>query len=426
MIKYIIITLLSSFLFLSADVVTTSHTKTMQGTGLGLSRSEAVNNAIVEAIGQLNGVSIEKKIIVDDSSVESSSGDKSSYKYNSKISKLTRGKVDSYSIISVEEIFEGRYEAVVEVSKTTRSTKFKSPGISHKSRRKIAVMPFYTASRSYKIGDKNYSAAKMSLMVSQALTTDITQSRRFAVVDRTYAYDMASELNLINSRHVPVSQKVKLGQVLGADYLLVGTIQSASMNNTTKINRSTGQTSSKNTAEFVVDYRIIVVGTSQIKWSDTAILEIELKNGSSEDIMLQRAINNLSNNIVKLLLGNIYPMKVVKVTSRGDVILNQGGSLVHNGDIYNVFKVGDKIYDPYTKESLGREETKVAQIEITKVNPKNAYAKVLDSKLSLVRKDYICRPQSKANSSSTMLDNKDWRKASVKVQEGGGVRLPFD
>jgi curli biogenesis system outer membrane secretion channel CsgG len=426
MIKYILITLISSLVFLSADVVTTSSTRTIEGTGLGLSRKEAINNALVEAIGQLNGVSIEKQIIVDDSSVESSSGDKSSYKYNSKISKITRGKVDSYSIVSVEEIFDGKYEAVVEVKKTTRTTKFKSPGISHKNRRKIAVMPFYTASSNYKVGDKRYSAAKMSLMVSQALTTDITQSRRFAVVDRTYAYNMASELNLINSKHVPVSQKVKLGQILGADYLLVGTIQSASMSNKTNVNQSTGQADSKNMAEFIVDYRVIVVGTSQIKWSDTAVIEVELKSGSSEDIMLQRAINNLSNDITKKLLGNIYPMRVVKVTSIGEVILNQGGSLLHRGDIYNVFKIGDKIYDPYTKESLGREETKVAQIEISKVNPKNSYAKVLDSKVSMVKKGYICRPQSDAKHSSVVVDNKDWRKASVEVQDGGGVKLPFD
>jgi curli biogenesis system outer membrane secretion channel CsgG len=425
MFKYILLAFVFGLFQLSADVVTSSSTRTVEGTGLGLSRSEAINNAIVEAIGQLNGVTINKEVVVDDSSIESSSGDKSSYKYNSKINKITKGKADSYSILNVEEIFTGKFEATVSISKTVKTTKFKSPGVSNKNRRTMAVMPFYTTSNSYIVGSKQYSNSKLSMMVSQALTTDITQSRRFAVVDREYTNTMAKELNLINSKSVPTSQKVKLGQKLGADYLLVGTIQSASMNKKTSNNSLTGESSSKNIAEFIIDYRIIVVGTSQIKWSDTAILEVDLSSASSEDVMLQKAIKIASNNIVNKLLSNIYPIRIVEITKTGEIILNQGGSLVNEDSTFDVYKVGKKIYDPYTKESLGSEEIKVAKIKITKVNPKNSYAVVIDGTSSIVKKGFICRRESSDKKSLQIKDNKNWRKASVEVQESGGVVLPF-
>ncbi len=427
MLKYIlIITALLNFSVLNASVTTSYKTKVVDGIGHGITYNEALNNAIADAIGQLNGVTISQKTFTNDTSIESSRGDKYSYKYNKQISKATKGKLDSYSIVSQEEMFPRKWEVVISAKRTTKRTTYKAPGISPKSRRTVAVLPFHTASRNYKVGSKIYSNKKMSLMVSQSIITDITQSRRFAVVDRTYDYDMAKEFELIKSGQVPSSQRAKLGKKLGADYIIVGTIQSASLDRQTSHNQLTSQSSSKNVAEFIVDYRIIVVGTSQIKWSDTEVLEIDLSDGSSEDVMLQRAIKTLSNNISNQLLSNIYPMQIVRKTPMGEIILNQGGTLVKNGSVFNVYKLGKKLIDPYTKESLGREEIQVGKIIITKVNAKTSYAKVIDGTDSMLKKGYICRRESLGNQSSQMVDNKNWRKASVEVQDGGGVRLPFD
>ena len=46
MFKYILLVFLFGLFQLSADVVTSTNTRTVEGTGLGLSRSEAINNAI--------------------------------------------------------------------------------------------------------------------------------------------------------------------------------------------------------------------------------------------------------------------------------------------------------------------------------------------------------------------------------------------
>jgi len=421
---------MSSFIFLNADVITTTKTRTIEGVGQGVSRSAAINNALVEAIGQLNGISISKRVVVNDASIESSSGDKSSYKYSSKIHKLTRGKVDSYKILNVERINDVKYEATVEITKTTKRVRFKAPGLNTKHRRKIAIMPFHVSKSSFIIGDQRYSGSKISDMLSQSITNSITQSRRFAVVDRSYVYDMQKELGIITSGQTSVNQKVKLGQKLSADYLLVGNIRAANMHTATSHNQLLGSDSSSTTAEFIIDYRIIVVGTSQIKWSDTAkaIIDLSSAEGSNE-MIISKAIDKVAESISNKLLSNIYPIKIIEITKMGTVVLNQGGNTLNVGDTMDVMKLGKRMFDPYTKESLGRMETKVASIKITKVTPKISYAEVIEGAFSLVKKGYLCRRKgsvSYKNTSQHQEDNKNWRKATVQVQEGGGVKLPFD
>ncbi|MDA7817976.1 hypothetical protein N9A28_07285 [Sulfurimonas sp.] len=277
------------------------------------------------------------------------------------------------------------------------------------------------------------SAAKpsnnISSMITQALTTNITQSRKFAVVDRTYMREMAFEMNLINSNQVPLSEKVKLGQKLGADYLLVGTIRKADIHNEVTHNQSLGTSSSKNIAEFIVDYRIIVVGSSQIKWSDTLKATIDMSNNNGTSAMvMQDAVEKVSANITNSLLGNIYPIRIAQITKDGHIVLNQGGNTVKEGTRLDVMRLGKKIIDPYTKESLGRTESKTAEIEITRVTAKLSYAKVVDGTVSMLKKNDVCRRKSTDTfaNNSVEVDNPNWKKTNIKVDDGGGVRLPFD
>jgi len=379
-----------SLIFILFSLSLEAKTITKRVACFGLTKQKAVTNALIEAISQVKGVHLESLEVMKSKFQQSSishngiDSDRTSTSDESisAISKATKGIIQSYNVIKISKKERG-YEALVDIKLAV----YKAPGISHKSRRKIAIMPFYVSKNSFTIGSKNYSSSKISDDISQVLTTNITQSRRFAVVDRTYTRDMAKELGIISSGQTPLSQKVKLGQKLGADYILVGTIKSASMQTYNTRNQLTGEGSSKSLAEFIIDYRIIVVGTSQIKWSDStkAILDMSNSNGSV-NMALQNAIEKVSSNITNSLLGNIYPIRIVQITRTGDIVLNQGGNSIQKGMRLDVMNLGKKIIDPYTKESLGRTETKTAEIEITRVTPKLSYAKVIDGTLSLVKK----------------------------------------
>lgn len=405
---------------------------TIEVSGYGVNRDEALQNALIEALKQTKGVSIDskkafaKKLKQTNASVngENSRSMRVDSLSQSAVKEATKGLVNSYRIISSRQLSSREWE----VRAVVKILNYKSPGLSVKNRRKIAIMPFYYGQESFSIEGKRYSGAKLSSLVNQALTSDITQSRRFAVVDRTYVQDMANELGLIASKHTSLSEKVKLGNVLGADYLLVGTIRSAGMRTDTQSNKLLGTTSSKRRAEFIVEYRIIVVGTSQIKWSDTAKAVIDLENTQSTEMALQNAIEKVTASIANALLENIYPIRVIDNTDAQNIVLNQGGKTLHIGDKLDVMRLGKKMFDPYTKESLGRVEKKVATIEIVRVNPKISFGKVIEGKASEIKRNDICRRVKLENGSIGQMqgDDPSWRKSSVEVKNGGGVTLPFD
>lgn len=422
--------ILISFLLLSTFLY--GAIKEVEVSGNGFTKQEAIYNALIEAVRQINGTEIASKTKTSFSHEEMSSNinnnskdaSLSSSSVKKDIAADTKGAVEKYEILeSSNNGNEWDVRLLVSVPV------YKAPGVSNNNRRSIAVMPFYATQNSFSIGSKKYSAEYISDMISQAITTNITQSRKFSVADKTYTKDMAKELNLISSQEVPLAQRVKLGQKLGADYLLVGTIKKADMQTNHTKNSSTGESGSETFAEFIIDYRIIVVGSSQIKWSDTTKAVIDMSNSkSSVEMALQNAVERVSTGITNSLLSNIYPVRIVQITNSGDIVINQGGNSIEKGMRLDVMKPGEKIIDPYTKESLGTSESKIAQIEITRVTAKLSYAKIVDGTLSMLSKNDICRRQgsSMLGEKVAEVDNENWRQTNVEVSNGGGVKLPFD
>jgi len=427
------ILLIFLFVFIPNVLFAVQTTTTVQVKGFGVTRNEAIQNALIEALKQTKGVSIDskkefsKKLQQQNISINQKNSRKIAVDSlsQSKIKEATKGLINSYRILNVQKASNREWN----VKLLVKILGYKSPGLSTKHRRKIAVMPFYYAKKHFYIAGQQYSGAKISDMLSQSLTNDFTQSRRFAVVDRTYLRDMSQELGIIASGQTPLSQRVKLGQKLGADYLLVGTIQAANMHTTSTHNQLLGSSSAQKSAEFIIDYRIIVVGTSQIKWSATKKAVIDLSHSSrSTEMVLTNAIENVTHSIVNELLSNIYPIRIIKVTRVGNIVLNQGGNSLQIGTTMNVMHLGEKMIDPYTHESLGRLENKVATIQITNVTPKLSYAKVIEGSLNSIKRNDICRRLKKQQFSANAIvqDNPNWKKSSVKVESNGGVKLPFD
>ena len=399
----------------------------------GMSKQEAISNALVEAISRIKGVEVASKTKSSFSNEEFSSSkngveNKGSFSENSfkkDINSITKGVVKTYEVIDAQRVGD-RWEVELLVSIPV----YKEVGISTKNRRKIAVMPFHTLDKRYIMGKYTYKGKEVADILTQALVTNMTQARKFAVLDRSYVSDMAKEMNLLNSSEVNLSQKVKLGQKLGADYIIVGTIKNASIYEKNSYNRSLGTKNQSNMVELIVDYRVIVVGTSQIKWSDTQKVTLQSSNtNQSFRMLMQNSMEKLASKITTSLLQNIYPIRVLKVTNSGMIVLNQGGNSVKKGMRLDVMHAGKKMYDPYTKELLGNIEEKVAEIEVIRVTPKLSYAKVVDGTLDLVGVKDICRfkKDDSLKNSTSLKDNKDWRGAGdVKINKGGGVHLPFD
>jgi len=399
--QWIKILFLGLFLSLSlnAKVVTTTTTKSSTGEGTGLTREDAVNNAIIEAIGKMSGVNINSLKKSNTSVSTDGSGSNIQDNYSEQISKATKGRADTYEINSVEQDANGRYIANVTIFKTTTSKKYQAPGLSADSRRSITIF------------DSTPDPAKRGIgaALQQKIITDLLQSRKFNVLDRDSNGYYEMEKALIKSGDAAKDEIYKLKNVLGTDYILLFSI--AGIDGKQKTSNLTGKT--KTEIEVVVDYRVLLFATRQIKFSNTLAMKINLKDGSLS--ANEQALNQIAGRISSDILNAIYPLKVVSVENN-EVVFSQ---TLNQGDTYECFSLGKTIKDAYTKENTGRVETKTGSVEVVRTSPKLSYAKILEGSMKV---GDICRPLSSGNSGNGYTIGRD---ANYKIEEGGGVNLGF-
>ncbi|WP_070965577.1 hypothetical protein [Vibrio sonorensis] len=143
-------------------------------------------------------------------------------------------------------------------------------------------------------------------------------------------------------------------------------------------------------SKVLVEFKILDVVHNQVKWSSTIPTTSSRNN-------LSLLIDIASKKVFSQLKDNIYPL-VVLVGDNGSLVLNSGGNTVKQGQYFDVFNLGEKFIDPVTKESLGRDEIKVATVKVTKVLPKLAYISVVKGNTSEIKNHSIARKSTYAAS----------------------------
>jgi len=432
--KHILLIFLAALLLPMPSFAVT-QTTVLEVDGFGLTLDEAVQNGLIEAVKQAKGVSIdsrkafvksiqEKNVLKDGKHTHLT---KIGAQNQSMVNEATKGLIHGYQIIDSSINGEHDWQVTLEVT----LLQYKTPGLSPHGRRKIAILPFSTISSSYDFGQAHIPALEISRQFAQNLVTQITQTRKFTVLDREYIEEFLREKSIVLSSDVSVSQQMLIGEVLGVDYLLVGTISKASYEQTPFRIQASGETGFDHKASFIADYRIMVMATRQIKWSDSVRLSIgnseiqEMRADSGMGQIQEAILEKAAKVIIHGAMENIYPIRVVKIQPNGGIILNQGGVTVLKGEMLKVFSTGQKIVDPQTNESLGSEESWVATIEIDRVIPKMSYARVIKGELSALKRGFICR-RINTSPDDSMKENIIGRQTDVKSTSTGGVILPFD
>ncbi|EAK0950227.1 hypothetical protein I4Q68_000424 [Campylobacter lari] len=361
----ICILILCFHLGLYAKIITTSTTNSSTGEGIGASREEAINNAIIEAIGKLNGINIDstKQSFVGVNSNNKKTNIEDSYK--EQIIKATKGRVDAYEIDSVVQEND-KYIANVTIFKTITHKKYQIPGYKPDGRRSITV--FNTSSKYQELGN----------ILQQKIITDLIQSRKFNVLDRDSKGYYEMEKALINSSNTHKDEIYKLKNVLATDYILLFHVGGVDLK--TKGN--------KNKIDVVLDYRVLLFATRQIKFSNTLTMSASVKGDSL--VANEKLSEKIAKKISDDILNAIYPLKIAQVNNN-EVVFSQ---TLDSDEIYECYSLGEVVKDAYTKENTARIETKSGKVQITRSTPKLSYAKILEGS---VKKDDICRPLDDVN-----------------------------
>ena len=366
--------LIPVFLFAKVEIVN------VEVEGFGSSKKAAIDSALVEAVSQVNGAEIASKTKRQLTEVVNDEDVKSSEAFNQEVSTITNGLIKNWKILS--ESLEGNNHLVklsVNISKFKKSVQT--------DRLRLAVVPFRAAD-SVKV---NQTVSKFEGAITAQLENYLTQTRRFALIDRSFLDEQTKELNLIaagSTTSMSVDEIVKLGNRLGTDYLIVGRIEKANSVVSEKKSKVSDTVKKYLTSTARLTIRLIDVATTQIKFADT----YEKTLGTS----IEKLADKLAIEIGQIVLSSVYPIRIVNASS-SQVVLGQGGKTVKSGDFFKVYQLGKKLIDPYTKESLGREEIEVAVIQINNVKSKTSDAKILESILDLSeavnnQDDFIVRP----------------------------------
>ena len=347
---------------------------TVEVEGKGANRQFAIDNGLVQAISQVNGLRItdHTELIAQINNVTVTSQVQSANLNNNTIKSwkiLSEKKTDDFYVVKLS----------VDIPKYKASVDSK--------RLKIAIVPFRISNE---VTDKGMAGSLQDHLTTE-LENFLTQTGRFTMLDRSFLADQSNELGFINNAGVNINEYAKLGNRLGADYLIVGSIDSSSNNRSERKSRVSDKVILSSSSFTKLTFRVIDVTTTQIKFADS----LSLTDGDAQ---------HLAQKIGTQIIESVFPIRIVSANA-GGVILGQGGGTIAVGDKFTVFQLGKPLKDPYTSESLGQEEIDVALIEVTNILPKTSNAKILRSKVDLAklvdREKLIIRPYREALPEST-------------------------
>ncbi|MEC7489960.1 MAG: hypothetical protein VYA17_10275 [Pseudomonadota bacterium] len=357
--------------------------ETVETLGTASTRELAIDRALVNAVTQVNGAAIASRTRTSLSSKEriennrATSVDQSSF--SEAIQKKTKGVVKSFEIISEEEEKETQtYRVTLSV---TVATFRKSAQL---NRIRMAVVPFrinrdQRNRRAIRTFEENFR---------RSLENYLTQTRRFAILDRSFLREQDREAAFIRGSGMPTEELARLGNRVGTDYLIAGVVEKAYAYVKKTTMRTTGQVIKTPQVGARIAYRVLDVATSQVSFAATAKLHRE--SGSLES--MGDAIAKMAG---QKILNAIFPIYVLAVDGE-NVTLGQGGDTVKKDAVYSLVRLGKELIDPHTEETLGRTEKTVGSIRVTDTQARMSTGQILKltiSKRALLKDDFIVRPR---------------------------------
>jgi len=343
--------------------------------GTGETFEIALKKAFNRAVSKVNGVSVESESVLKtiDKSVTTNEGSSASLTRDLQqtINEKTKGSIKSFEILS--ESKDGNGLVNIEIKATI--AKF---ALSKSAKRKrIAVVPFRL--NIGRVDLENFSPDDFRELLNQKFSTYLVQTRKFTVLDREFDQEIKGELaNLADSENI--EDQVKIGQALFADYIVVGRVDNLEIKEVEKKFLTSEKIIKKTMGILNFSYRIIDVPTTQIKYSSSVNLEVNLKKQNQPLVYLS---DMTAQNAGVEVMYAIYPILVEKIEG-GLLYLGQGGNQIKLNDQYSLYERSDeKIKDSYTGETLGNVETKVGLVEIIDSNSKFSVAKIIEADIEL-------------------------------------------
>ena len=399
--KFLLLLLFALTAFLPIEQVRAEGVvdKEVEVVGNGMTREDAVNDGLAQALGQVLGLSMSSRsAAIRELNIHAS--EKTDVKDSSREEKVrlqdrtrravdsqVNGNIKSYRVLS--ENVSALGDGSIDVRMSVVVSRYEASP--QTQRKRMAVLPFRPL--------RGTDMEKLLLVeLAQSLTDFFTQTRNFAVLERQYLAEKHSEFDLLSGSDVPPAERARIGNTLGTDYMLVGSVTAFQLITGSKKIPYTNETKNVITGNLSLNWRLLNAPTGQIMASGvhTELLPDFPLTSNKEDSrsLVARLAHPAGEKIARKITDIIYPLAPIAFRN-GILTIARGGDSMRVGQKYQLIKYGEVMMDPYTKEALAREEHPVGTVEITDVAPKLSHAKILDCSVDLQGlqpREYILRP----------------------------------
>ncbi len=289
---------------------------------IGKTLEEAIRKGITEAIRSVNGGYIESdsKYSAEytslmgegkflDGTKASVKGEFNKEKMSSKIKEETKGFIKGYKIISKKVNKDKLYELVMSVHVFKYDADNPREG-----QLTIVVLPFgYEDDEMFLVDNKKkLPAYEVIKDVTKIIRTKLVDANQFIVIDRD---DMAKVLKEQSMTKVMVKLKMsnltemgKIGNLLSADFLVMGNVESIKYSKKFGMNKETGKFGKIETIKYLGDYKLLNVGSGRIETSEN--LNIKLKGGDFKSLDSDDSkYKFLLKNIAKVVVDKLVKLK---------------------------------------------------------------------------------------------------------------------
>ncbi len=255
---------------------------------------------------------------------------------------------------------------------------------------RVAVLEFKNKTEGYVWAWYRAGQAAQDMLV-----TELVKKGNFRVMEREQLAAIMEEKHLTLSGDIDPKTAMKLGKMIGVEYLIAGAVTELGVadRNVNVPSGLFGGLPSVNVRsqkmDAAVDARAFSTSTGEIVWADTASestsdssVYVAGAGGGVED---HRKLDRLLRPVVVKLAESLGAKKLatsglggatdasgvagkIAKAEGGTIYVNVGSEAgVKEGDEFDVFRAGESIKDPDTGEVLGANEVKVGRIKVNAV-----------------------------------------------------------
>lgn len=218
----------------------------------------------------------------------------------------------------------------------------------------------------------------------------VMNSRKFEVVERVQLKTVMKEQTLVDAGltegNAPESNKLK-----AAGYVMYGTVIRYGVEKLMANNINAFRAGVEIQLRFANAETGRILAVKTVKSTEVKSAILTGQDARLEDDALNEAIVSAAKDAANALVELAFPTTVLSVNSRF-VTVNLTIEQCAEGEVFEVFELGDELKDPKTSDSLGFDEDLIGRVVVSRPGPKVTKCVVAEgTKLDEIKKGMVLR-----------------------------------